>query len=49
MISDIEVIIEKFKKGEMVILVDDEDRENEGDLIVSSQSVSYTHLRAHET
>jgi len=37
MISDIEVIIEKFKKGEMVILVDDEDRENEGDLIVSSQ------------
>ena len=35
MISDIEVIIEKFKKGEMVILVDDEDRENEGDLIVS--------------
>ena len=33
MISDIEVIIEKFKKGEMVILVDDEDRENEGDLI----------------
>ena len=29
MISDIEVIIEKFKKGEMVILVDDEDRENE--------------------
>ena len=27
MISDIEVIIEKFKKGEMVILVDDEDRE----------------------
>ena len=48
MISDIEVIIEKFKKGEMVILVDDEDRENEGDLIVSSP-VSYTHLRAHET
>ena len=31
MISDIEVIIEKFKKGEMVILVDDEDRENEGE------------------
>ena len=43
MISDIEVIIEKFKKGEMVILVDDEDRENEGDLIVSSQ-LSLIHI-----
>ncbi|GIS45578.1 MAG: hypothetical protein Ct9H90mP17_4210 [Actinomycetota bacterium] len=40
MISDIEVIIEKFKKGEMVILVDDEDRENEGDLIVSSRNLN---------
>ena len=44
MISDIEVIIEKFKKGEMVILVDDEDRENEGDLIVSSQYLSLIHI-----
>ena len=44
MISDIEVIIEKFKKGEMVILVDDEDRENEGDLIVSSQYLTPEHI-----
>ncbi len=44
MINDIEVIIEKFKKGEMVILVDDEDRENEGDLIVSSQYLTPEHI-----
>jgi 3,4-dihydroxy 2-butanone 4-phosphate synthase/GTP cyclohydrolase II len=44
MISDIEVIIEKFKKGEMVILVDDEDRENEGDLVVSSQYLTPEHI-----
>ena len=44
MISDIEVIIEKFKTGEMVILVDDEDRENEGDLIVSSQYLTPEHI-----
>ena len=44
MISDIEVIIEKFKKGEMVILVDDEDRENDGDLIVSSQYLTPEHI-----
>ena len=40
MISDIEVIIEKFKKGEMVILVDDEDRENEGDFCLLYTSPS---------
>ena len=28
--------IEEFKKGRMVIMVDDEDRENEGDLVYAS-------------
>ena len=37
--SSVENIIRKAKKGEMYILVDDENRENEGDL-----AVSYTHL-----
>ena len=32
--SSIEEIIEDLKNGKMVIMVDDEDRENEGDLII---------------
>ena len=36
-ISKIEDAIKDFKKGKMVILVDDADRENEGDLIVASE------------
>ena len=39
--SPIETIINVAKKGGMYILVDDEKRENEGDLVMS---VSYTHL-----
>ena len=34
--SSIEEIIEDLKNGKMVIMVDDEDRENEGDLIISA-------------
>ena len=37
MISDIKNIIKLFKDGEMIILVDDEGRENEGDLIISAE------------
>ena len=36
-ISKIEDAIKDFKKGKMIILVDDADRENEGDLIVASE------------
>jgi 3,4-dihydroxy 2-butanone 4-phosphate synthase/GTP cyclohydrolase II len=32
-----EDIIEEARKGRMFILVDDEDRENEGDLVVPAQ------------
>ena len=32
--NNIEDIITDLKKGKMVILVDDEDRENEGDLLI---------------
>ena len=38
-ISSIEEIIEDQKKGRMVIMVDDENRENEGDLIVPAQKI----------
>ena len=32
--------IEAFRKGEMVIVVDDEDRENEGDIIVAAEKIT---------
>ena len=36
-ISSIEEIIEDQRAGRMVIMVDDENRENEGDLIIPAQ------------
>ncbi|WP_298396865.1 3,4-dihydroxy-2-butanone-4-phosphate synthase, partial [Sphingobium sp.] len=39
-LSPIEDIIEEAKNGRMFILVDDEDRENEGDLIIPGQMVT---------
>lgn len=39
MFAPIEEIIETIAKGEMVIMVDDEDRENEGDLIFAAEDV----------
>jgi len=33
-------IIEDFKQGKMVIIMDDEDRENEGDLVMAAESVT---------
>lgn len=38
--NTIEEAIEDIKKGKMVILVDDEDRENEGDLTMAAEKVS---------
>ncbi|HEX6946128.1 MAG TPA: bifunctional 3,4-dihydroxy-2-butanone-4-phosphate synthase/GTP cyclohydrolase II [Acidimicrobiia bacterium] len=39
-ISPIEDIIAAFSRGDMVIMVDDEDRENEGDLIVAADAAT---------
>ncbi|MGD8959468.1 MAG: 3,4-dihydroxy-2-butanone-4-phosphate synthase, partial [Desulfobacteraceae bacterium] len=36
----IEAAIEEVKAGNMVILVDDEDRENEGDLMLAAEKVT---------
>jgi 3,4-dihydroxy 2-butanone 4-phosphate synthase/GTP cyclohydrolase II len=36
----IEEAIEELKKGKMIILVDDEDRENEGDLVIAADFVT---------
>lgn len=38
--DDIESAIEDFKQGKMIIVADDEDRENEGDIICSGQKVT---------
>ena len=39
-LNSIEEAIDDFKAGKMVIVVDDEDRENEGDFILSSQMIT---------
>lgn len=39
-INTIEEALEDFKKGEFVIVVDDEDRENEGDLIIAAEKIT---------
>jgi len=38
--NTIEEAIEDIRKGRMVILVDDEDRENEGDLTMAAEKVT---------
>ena len=43
-VSPIEEILADYREGKMVILVDDEDRENEGDLIVAAGFVSAEHI-----
>ncbi len=44
MINGIDEILSSIKKGEMVIIMDDENRENEGDLIMASQFVKPTDI-----
>lgn len=38
-LNSIEEIIDDFRQGRMVVLMDDEDRENEGDLIIAADKV----------
>ena len=39
-LNTIEEAIEDFRKGKFVIVVDDEDRENEGDLIIAAENIT---------
>ena len=39
-IADIEDVIKDVKDGKMVIIVDDEDRENEGDMMIAAEKVT---------
>lgn len=40
MFDKIEEAIEEIKKGKMIIVVDDEDRENEGDLVMAADKIT---------
>ena len=44
MLNTIESAIEDIKKGKLVIVVDDEDRENEGDFIAAAHNLSLIHI-----
>ena len=39
-IDSIESVLEDFSAGKMVVLVDDEDRENEGDLLIAAEHIT---------
>lgn len=39
-LNTIEEAIEDFRKGEFIIVVDDEDRENEGDFIIAAEKIT---------
>ena len=39
-LNTIEEAVKDFEKGEFVIVVDDEDRENEGDLIIAAEKIT---------
>jgi 3,4-dihydroxy 2-butanone 4-phosphate synthase/GTP cyclohydrolase II len=43
-LDPLESVIHAFAQGEMVIIVDDADRENEGDLVVATECVTAEHL-----
>ncbi len=38
-LNSIEDAVKDFKEGKFVIVVDDEDRENEGDLIIAAEKI----------
>lgn len=43
-LARIEELIEDIRQGKMVILMDDEDRENEGDIIMAAEKVEAEHI-----
>jgi 3,4-dihydroxy 2-butanone 4-phosphate synthase/GTP cyclohydrolase II len=43
-INTIEEILDDFRQGKMVLIMDDEDRENEGDLIIAADVVTPQHV-----
>ena len=43
-LNTIEEAIEDFRNGKFVIVVDDEDRENEGDFIMAAEKITAEHV-----
>jgi 3,4-dihydroxy 2-butanone 4-phosphate synthase / GTP cyclohydrolase II len=43
-LDTVEDIIQDIRLGKMVVLMDDEDRENEGDLVMAAECVSAEHI-----
>ena len=43
-VDSIRDVLGDFRRGKMVILVDDEDRENEGDLLVAAECATAEHI-----
>ncbi|HZM16728.1 MAG TPA: 3,4-dihydroxy-2-butanone-4-phosphate synthase, partial [Candidatus Krumholzibacteria bacterium] len=41
--DNVEKAIEEIRAGRFVLVVDDEDRENEGDMVLGAQSVTPEH------
>ena len=41
----IETALDAIRRGQMIILVDDEDRENEGDLVIAAEHVTAESIR----
>jgi 3,4-dihydroxy 2-butanone 4-phosphate synthase/GTP cyclohydrolase II len=44
LLARVHTALETIKKGGMVIMVDDEDRENEGDLVLAAECVNPQHI-----
>ena len=47
-LNSIEDAVKDFKEGKFVIVVDDEDRENEGDLIIAAEKIDASCSRTQE-
>ena len=43
-LNTVEEILEDFRQGKFVVLMDDEDRENEGDLVIAADCVKPEHI-----
>lgn len=46
-LNSIEDAVKDFKEGKFVIVVDDEDRENEGDLIIAAEKIDAEKVKLH--
>jgi 3,4-dihydroxy 2-butanone 4-phosphate synthase/GTP cyclohydrolase II len=48
-LDTIEEAIEEIRKGNFIIVVDDEDRENEGDLVIAAECITPEKVNFLET